>query len=140
MGPGGSFDYRLALGNDGLGAAQNVKLDDPIPASLTVLGVDPAVAVISTDPAWSGCTRHRIAPRPARAARSTASSTATSGRDETAPDVVLHVRLGTNVKPGTIINTAKVTAVQSDADPGVQLRDPRRAGQRDGVPRPAASR
>ena len=97
-----------------------MKLDDPIPASLTVLGVDPAVAVISTDPAWSGCT---VTDRTASGAGGTIHCELDRdlGPGETAPDVVLHVRLGTNVQPGTIINTAKVTALQSDADPGVQL-------------------
>jgi len=113
---GDTFGYTIEGGNDGYGAATDVVLEDPIPATLQVLGVNPAAPATATDPAWSECTitgrddagygglLHCELDRPL-------------GVGERTPPVALSVRLSPTAAAGPLVNVAQLTGVEVEGDP-----------------------
>ncbi|MCU1409578.1 MAG: hypothetical protein JWR04_285 [Rhodoglobus sp.] len=106
--PGDTFDYRMTMGNDGLGAVDSVVLVDNIPSSLKLITVAPQ-AGSTGGPQWVSCA---IASR----GRDGFGGTITCeldrplGYQQVTPDVLLTVQLDPAAAAGPIVNTARVTA------------------------------
>ena len=106
---GGVFDYRIEVGNDGLGAVEELTLVDEIPAQLTVLSVVPDEPELDTDPAWESC---EVTDRLPSGAGGTVTCVLDRplGWGQVVPDVVLGARLNADAGAGTVKNVAHVTA------------------------------
>lgn len=106
---GGTFDYRIDVGNDGLGAVEELRLVDEIPAQLTVLSVVPDEPELDSDPAWESCEVTDRLPSGAGGVV-TCLLDRPLGWGQIVPDVVLGVRLNADAGAGTVKNVAHVTA------------------------------
>jgi uncharacterized repeat protein (TIGR01451 family) len=110
---GGTFDYTIEVGNDGLGAVQDVVLVDEVPASLKVLSVTPAVPESADVPSWAEC---EITDRLPNGFGGTVTCVLDRalGYLEPVPAVVLNVQVDPSVPASGIVNVAQVTGLSTD--------------------------
>jgi len=105
---GKPFDYRMTMGNAGLGAVDNVILVDNLPSTLKILSVAPQTAAAGSAQ-WVSCD---ITGR----GRNGYGGTVTCeldrplGYQQVTPDVLLTAELNPAAPAGAIVNTAGVTA------------------------------
>jgi uncharacterized repeat protein (TIGR01451 family) len=107
---GTTVDYVMTAGNSGLGAADQVTIVDPVPASLKVIKISPAAAKDASSPGWSSCT---MTGQTASGYGGTMTCVLDRplGAEQTAPAVTLTTMLNPRAGFGMITNTARVEAV-----------------------------
>jgi uncharacterized repeat protein (TIGR01451 family) len=108
---GDTFDYRMVMGNKGLGAVGSVILVDKVPSTLKILAATPQAGAAG-GPQWLGCAVS------SRGADGYGGSIRCEldrplGYQQVTPDVLLTVKVSDAVAAGTIINTAEVTALDA---------------------------
>jgi uncharacterized repeat protein (TIGR01451 family) len=111
---GTTVDYVLRGGNSGLGAADDVQLIDPIPATLKVLSIEPATADPG-GPSWQSCA---VTGRTASGYGGTlvCDLDRPLGALQSAPAVTLTTLLSPHARFGPITNSAHLTGTQMSAD------------------------
>lgn len=119
---GGEFDYTIAVGNNDLGAVQDLSMVDEVPSSLKVLSVTPAEASDDAVPAWESC---EITDRLPNGFGGTVTCLLDRpiGYQEQAPDVVLHVQLDPSVAQGSVMNVARVTGTATQGSVVLEAQD-----------------
>lgn len=116
---GGTFDYTIRAGNDGLGSAEDVQLVDEVPAVLRVLSVTPEVPSDPAKPAWVSCTLTGTR-ADGYGGRITCDLDRPLAYGETVPEVLLHVQLNPAAPAGQIVNVVTLTA--EDSPPNLAAR------------------
>ncbi|HWM35459.1 MAG TPA: DUF5979 domain-containing protein [Pseudolysinimonas sp.] len=114
--PGGTFQYTIRAGNDGLGAVEDVVLVDDVPDTLLVLAATPVVPTDPAAPAWRSCT---VDPGYGGDVRCELDRPLAFG--ETVPDLVLDVRLDPKAKAGVIVNVVTLTFEESPPNAAARL-------------------
>ncbi len=109
---GGTFDYTITAGNDGLGSVSDVAMVDVVPSSLKVLSVTPAAAESPEVPAWESCEVTKRLPN-GFGGTVTCLLDRPLGYLDPVPAVVLGVQLDASTAPGSVVNVARLTGTST---------------------------
>ncbi|QEE60349.1 DUF11 domain-containing protein [Salinibacterium sp. dk2585] len=113
--PGDRFEYTLEATQESLGAAAEVTLVDPIPATLRVLSVTATPSSDPTVPGWSACTTTGQGPD-GLGGTVRCELQGLLGAGQTAPPIVIAVELSPYATGETLVNRATLTWVDPDGE------------------------
>ena len=116
--PGGTFDYTLTAGNAGLGALNNVRITDEIPADVSITGIE---FDESAFPTWQDCSITGDTNGYGGVLECTLNGTAAPNSQ--LPVITLHALVSPDAQGGSVVNNAEVcgtststTATGEDCD------------------------
>ena len=116
--PGGTFDYTLTAGNAGLGALNNVRITDEIPADVSITGIE---FDESAFPTWQDCSITGDTNGYGGVLECTLNGTAAPNSQ--LPVITLHALVNPDAQGGSVVNNAEVcgtstsvTATGEDCD------------------------